>query len=315
MKTAVKRIMCAAAASVVILLCACSAGHSSTPDEAATHAPTEARQLLPTSAPTEPPDLTSVHGYYSDKDHAEIHFRGQAYYNVVLWQGQLILGDLSAAAYITSTDITDDEEAAEEGAAVYFDPKQTVPDILVMSTADYYKGENYDPDYHTEYQYFCKKEQWSIYGQKLRTASFPKMYVTYWEVGSMMGFTFASGGHEMLDDSTADVIQRTVKSTTDDRLYPEDLENGGFLMFIAHRCDKNMLVDPLTDEYIMVFTDDMKLYIGDWYSDGLMRADDADVGPIYDLFTKYDYTVKLQTAYYISRFIENKNEISDAQAV
>ena len=261
---------------------------------------------------TEAPDLTSTHGYFDDDDHAKIFFRGQAYYNVCLYSGDLILDNyLDGKAYITSKEITDDSQAEEVGVIIEFNSKEQLPEILVMSTKDYFGDNPYDENSYPVYTYFCKQEQWSILGQKIRTRAFNNLYVAYIEDVSLFGtglFNMTVGGHEMLDDETTEAIKTTVKTETDDTLDMEVVYSGDFRVFIVHRCDKNMLVDPLNDEYMIIKTSDNQYYIGDWYSVSFNRVPEKYEPLIADLMEKYSDTVDKMTNTLKEIFFNNQEQ-------
>lgn len=262
----------------------------------------KSRETAPdaTDQPTQAADLTSVHGWFDPDDHAEIIFRGQSYYNIIA-SGLLIMDNrMEGIAYITSKDITDDEQAKKEGVLVHFNADQEIPDILMMSTEDYFKGDNYNKDIYYDYQYFCKKEEWSILGQKLRTQLFNNLYVTYLDADESLNFEYSLGKHELLDDDTAAAIKRTVKQDTADYLDITKLYSGDFKAFFVNRCDKNMLVDPRNDQYTM-FKVDGEYYIGDWYSIHFLHVAEEDKAIIEAMMKKYAHTVDLFTAYFKER--------------
>ncbi len=250
-----------------------------------------------TDQPTQATDLTSVHGWFNLDDHAEITFRGQSYYNT-LASGLMIMDNrMEGIAYITSKDITDDEQAEKEGVKVRFNADQEIPDILMMSTEDYFKGENYDKSLYYEYQYFCKEEEWSILGQKLRTQAFNNLYVMCFDADEPLSFDYSVGKHELLKDDVTAVIKRTVKQDTADYLDITKLYSGDFKAFLVSRCDKNMLVDPRSDQYT-IFMVDGEYYIGDWYSIHFLHVAEEDKALVEAMMKKYAHTVDVLTAYY-----------------
>ena len=268
---------------------------------------------------TEAPDLTSIHGYFEGEDNniisLHIYFRGQEYSNTLLSQGELILGRLDGKAYITSKNITDDSQAEKEGVMVEFDNREQIPEILRMRTKDYFGDTPYDEKSYPEFTYLCKKEQWSILGQKIRTQAFNNMYVTYIEEVSFLGtglFNMTVGGHEMLDDETTAVINNTVKNETDDTLDMQTVYSSDYNVFIVHRCDKNMLVDPLNDEYIIIKTTDDEYYIGDWYSVAFNRVSEENEKLIADLMEKYSDTVELMTDIFKELYFTDQSQAAQS---
>lgn len=241
------------------------------------------------------PDTSALYGYFNPKDKAEIVFRGQRYYNIIA-TGELIINTpLNGVAYITEDEsIEDNIRAKAEGATVYFNDMEEIPEFLIMKTEDYFRGDNYDSSLYCKYTYFCKKEKWSTLGTKLRTQSFENLYMSSFNGGHFFGLTVTVGGHVMIDDDSAAVIKSTVKNAKAETLDYSMLNVGEFSLLLLHRCDKNMLVDPLTDEYLVLRTEN-GFYVGDSYSEGAYRVSEENQAVLESLFEKYSDTVYVHT--------------------
>ena len=112
-----------------------------------------------------------------------------------------------------------------------------------------------------------------------------------------LSFDYSVGKHELLKDDVTAVIKRTVKQDTADYLDITKLYSGDFKVFLVSRCDKNMLVDPRSDQYT-IFMVDGEYYIGDWYSIHFLHVAEEDKAIIEAMMKKYAHTVDVLTAYY-----------------
>lgn len=301
------RTRIAAAVTCAIMLAGLCACGVSTPTEPRDTSVADS----PTAAPTEA-DLTSIHGYFDPDDSGQLFFRGQAYYVIFLTDySQLILDNpMLGEAYITDESITDDEEAKEKGAVIRFDLSQELPDILMMTVEDYFRGKNYDPDLYPEYKYYCKREESQSRFRKLQTQAFNNMYITNYEQDekhSALNRIFSIGQHDILDDETTQAIRATAKDKDAESIGVSVLKKGQYTMLCVHRCDKNMLVDPMIDEYYLIRMDDGRYYVGDWYSDRrFIRVSAEREGVIDALIGKYPYTAMLHTNW-MTEMIEKQN--------